>query len=52
MFGIHNIQNEYEIGPIAAANNLIVVAPQGDRKGPTDCWDVVDPGYTGDGHYT
>lgn len=47
MFGATLMDPELAIASVAAANNLIVVFPQGDVRGATNCWDVSD-GYTGD----
>ena len=39
---------ENGFGSIAAANNIIILFPQGDMYyGPTNCFDLVNPGYTG-----
>lgn len=41
--------DHYGIGDVAAANDIIVLFPEGDKSGGTNCWegDAEDDGYTG-----
>jgi len=39
MTGVGMLNDYYGIAATAAANNMVVLLPQGDTNGKTNCWD-------------
>lgn len=42
-FGVQTLDG---IGDLAAANEIVLLFPQGDTSGSTNCWEGENPGYT------